>query len=111
MSELRLLLKIRRLNAFGEEHDYFDHCNIIGFTREGLRERPGSGLAFLCSDGPGGQKRMYVGTYFAGTTFRCVLGRQKSVVIDDEGCGVFSVGGGVLAMLRARILELMGRRG
>ena len=128
VSELELLLKVRRFNAFGEERDYFDHPNIIGFTREGLRTYPGSGLAFLCSDGPGGQKRMYVGTFYAGTTFRCVLGGQRSVVIDGEGCGVFSVGGGgaslyvprlrlgdfinrKLAELRARVRELLGRRG
>ena len=128
VSELELLLKVRRFNAFGEERDYFDHPNIIGFTREGLRTYPGSGLAFLCSDGPGGQKRMYVGTFYTGTTFRCVLGGQRSVVIDGEGCGVFSVGGGgaslyvprlrlgdfinrKLAELRARLRELLGRRG
>ena len=127
VSELGLLLKVRRYNAFGEERDYFDHPNIIGFTREGLRTCPGSGLAFLCSDGPGGEKRMYVGTYYAGTTFRCVLGGQRSVVIDGEGCGVFSVGGGgaslyvprlrpgdfinrKLTELRGRLRELMGKR-
>ena len=68
-----------------------------------------------------------MGTYYAGTTFRCVLGGQRGVVIDGEGCGVFSVGGGgaslyvprlrpgdfinrKLTELRGRLRELMGKR-
>lgn len=46
VSELELLLKVRRFNAFGEERDYFDHPNIIGFTREGLRTYPGQRTGF-----------------------------------------------------------------
>ena len=65
--------------------------------------------------------------FYAGTTFRGVLGGQRSVFIDAEGCGVFSVGvGGAslyvprlrlgdfinrkLAELRGRLRELMGKR-
>lgn len=94
VSELPVLLYLRRYNAFGEEHDYFDHTEVVGFTREGLREEPGSGLAFLCSDGAGGEKRMFVGSYWAGSVFRCAVGKQPDVIIDQEGCGLFKVNGG-----------------
>ncbi len=112
VTELPMMMKLRRYNAYGEEHDYFDHPNIIGFTREGLREKPGSGLAFLCSDGPGGEKRMYVGKYFAGSTFRCVLGAQRNVLIDGDGCGAFRVGGGGASVYipRLRLGDFINRK-
>lgn len=88
---LPLLMRLRRLNAHGEERDYFDHPSVIGFTREGVEEAPGSGLAFLCTCGEAGRKEMYVGQRFAGRRFRCVLGGQEAVTIDQSGCGVFTV--------------------
>ena len=91
VTELPQLLRLRRLNAHGPEHDYFDHHSVIGFTREGLPGEPGSGLAFLCTDSAEGFKRMYVGKDFAGRIFRCVLGGQPDVRIDQEGCGTFRV--------------------
>lgn len=91
VSELPLLLRLRHTHAYGQEHDYFDHLNVIGFTREGEPDMPGSGLAFLCTDGPAGEKRMYIGRKFAGRVFHCVMGGQPDVRIDAEGCGVFRV--------------------
>ncbi len=92
--ELPTLLSLRRWNAHGEERDYFDHPTVIGFTREGVPEIPGSGLAFLCSNGEAGVKCMQVSRWYAGRMFRCVLGGQKDVMIDREGVGAFSVGAG-----------------
>lgn len=86
---LPLLLRLRKTHASGQEHDYFDDAQVIGFTREG--EAPGTGLAFLCTNGGAGQKRMYIGKKYAGRTMHCVLGNQPDVMIDREGCGVFSV--------------------
>ncbi len=91
VAALPLLLRLRRTHAYGHEHDYFDHPEIIGFTREGDADMPGSGLAFLCTNGAGGEKRMYIGKNFAGRTLHCVLGGQRDVRIDGEGCGVFQV--------------------
>lgn len=92
--ELPLLLSLRRWSAHGTERDYFDHHTVIGFTREGAADMPGSGLAFLCSDGDAGFKTMQVGARWAGRRFRCVLGGQQEVTIDREGRGTFTVGAG-----------------
>ncbi len=92
--ELPTLLWLRRRYAHGPEHDYFDHFSVIGFTREGEREEPGSGLAFLCTDGAEGFKTMQVGRRYAGRVFRCVLGGQPDVVIGADGCGTFTVRAG-----------------
>lgn len=92
VTELSTMMRLRRTHAYGEEHDYFDHPNIVGFTREGEKEESGSGLAFLCTNGEGGKKEMYVGRQFAGRTFLCVLGDQREVRVDWEGKGVFAVG-------------------
>ena len=91
--ELPMLMQCRRLNAYGEEHDYFDDADIVGFTREGDKH-PASGLAFLCTNRVGGEKRMYAGKHHAGQRFVCLIGRQESVKIDPEGYGVFTVADG-----------------
>jgi len=88
---LPLLMRLRQTHAHGPEHDYFDHPQVIGFTREGASDMPGSGLAFLCTNGAEGEKRMYIGKKLAGRMMHCVLGGQADVCIDAEGCGVFRV--------------------
>ena len=116
VTELPLLMNIRRLNASGPEHDYFDHHSVIGFTREGDPEKPGSGLAFVCTGGPEGYKRMYVGKRMAGRWFRCALGDQSDVRVDADGCAVFRVREGrcsvyVPRMTASEALERMRREG
>lgn len=96
--ELLQLLRLRRESAFGEEHRYLNHENIVGLTREGTEDVPGSGLAFLCTNSCGGEKRMYVGKHFAGMLFCCDLGGQKSTIIDDDGFGIFCVRDGAISV-------------
>ena len=48
---LDILLDARRSRAFGEQTDYFDHPNTVGFTRSGDAQHPDSGLALLLSNG------------------------------------------------------------
>lgn len=91
VSALPLLLRLRRLNAFGEERDYFDDADVIGFTRSGDAAHPGSGLVFLCTNALAGDKRMQVGSRLAGRHFRCVLGGGADVQVDGEGWGTFHV--------------------
>jgi alpha-amylase len=92
---LRELLAARRDLAYGFQRDWFDHWNMVGWTREGDDEHPGSGLAVLLSDGPGGSKWMEVGRRHAGTEFVDVLGRsQGSVWINHDGWGEFRCEGG-----------------
>ncbi|MBR2288075.1 MAG: alpha-amylase [Clostridia bacterium] len=94
VSELPRLMQIRLFQAYGEEQDYFDDPQTIGFTRSGDPAIPGSGLACLITDGEGGEKRMLVGKRFASQRFICAIGGQKPVRIDSEGYGVFRVSGG-----------------
>ena len=56
----------RKKYAHGEQLDYFDHPNTIGFTRKGDEAHPHSGLALLISNGEDGDKIMQVGTEHHG---------------------------------------------
>jgi alpha-amylase len=87
------MVQIRKTRAYGVQHDYFDDPDIIGWTREGDEEIKDSGLACVVSDGPGGSKKMFAGTRNAGKTFTGVYG-GGTVVIDENGTGVFSCPGG-----------------
>ena len=56
------MLKVRKYYAYGEQYDYFNDRNIIGFTRLGDYEHHDSGLAVVMSDEKGGGIQMNVGT-------------------------------------------------
>ena len=90
---LPALVSVRRAQAYGPQHDWFDHPDVVGWTREGDDVHPGSGLAALLSDGPGGKKRMFVGQKFVNRVFRPVFSGAP-VVIGADGWGEFSVDGG-----------------
>ena len=91
VSELRKLIRLRLYCAYGTERDWFDDPDLIGLTRDGSAEIPGSGLAFLCTNARGGTKRMEMGRRFAGRIFICVIGDQRPVTIDRDGWGEFAV--------------------
>lgn len=96
---LDILLNVRQYRAYGKQNDYFDHWNIIGWTREGDSEHENSGLAVLVTDGPGGKKRMYIGKHFSSSTFYdCTGSIKEKVIIDQEGCGNFTVDGGNISV-------------
>ncbi|WP_349304857.1 alpha-amylase [Paenibacillus sp. Marseille-Q4541] len=93
------LLQARKNYAFGTQHDYINHQDIIGWTREGLASKSKSGLATLITDGPGGNKDMFVGTQNAGETWIDVTGnRTDKVVINSSGYGNFKVNGGSVSV-------------
>ncbi|HZK09357.1 MAG TPA: alpha-amylase [Bacteroidales bacterium] len=50
-------LMVRREFAYGDQYDYLDHPNCIGWTRTGDEKHPG-GAAVLMSNGDNGTKRM-----------------------------------------------------
>lgn len=96
---LDILLDARRKYAYGEEVDYFDHPNTIGFIRTGDDEHPDSGLALLISNGEDGDKTMCVGKNHQGEVWHEITGnRPEEVTIDEEGNGKFLVSGGKLAV-------------
>ncbi len=95
MPDLKKMIKIREKYAYGEQTDYFDHENVIGWVRMGDEEHKDSGIAVVLSDGPGGVKRMLLGKKFAGAEFMDITGKcREAVVIDPEGWGDFKVDGG-----------------
>lgn len=96
---IRHMVAARRYCAYGQQHDYFDDANVVGWTREGDEEHKNSGCAVLMTDAEGGEKNMYVGKQFAGRQFRDVLRREDDpVTIDAEGNGLFRVPGGAVTV-------------
>ncbi|MBD1913859.1 MULTISPECIES: alpha-amylase [unclassified Leptolyngbya] len=53
-------LYARQTYAYGDQYDYFDHPNTLGWTRLGDEEHPG-GMAVVLSNGEAGIKWMEVG--------------------------------------------------
>jgi len=83
------LVLARKLFAYGEQDDYFDEANCLGFVRRGTDDRR-AGLACVLSNAAPGKKRMAVGKEHAGEIWTDVLGWQTDEVkIDDEGYGEF----------------------
>lgn len=90
LPELEVMSKIRTNLAYGEQRDYFDHGNCVGWTRAGDEEHPNSGLAVLLSTGEEGWKTMEIGQHFAGKTFVDALGKHpEGIVIDENGFAEF----------------------
>jgi alpha-amylase len=83
----------RKLYAYGDQEDYLDDPNCIGFARRGTWDKP-AGLACVMSNAKPGQIRMAVGDMHKGETWTDILGWSKDeVVIDDEGYGLFKCPG------------------
>lgn len=57
-------LKARRDYAYGQQTDYLDDPDVIGWTRKGDESHP-KAMAVLMSDGPGGEKWMDAGRPYA----------------------------------------------
>lgn len=96
---IEMMLRLRRLMAHGEQRDFFDHNNCIGWIREGIREFMYSGCAVLLSNGDDGFKRMEAGKRHAGKKFVDAMGkRQEQVVIGKDGWGEFHCNGGSVSV-------------
>lgn len=90
--KIKILLKVRKEKSYGQQHDYFNHNNIIGWTREGDIDHEGAGLAVIASNSLFGAKDMYVGKHLAGETFYDALcNRMEKVTINSNGFGCFLV--------------------
>lgn len=83
------LLYLRLHYAYGQQDDYFDDAQCIGWVRHGDEAHP-QPLVALISTVDTASKRMFVGTQYAGQLFADYLGHvEQEVVIDDEGFGQF----------------------
>lgn len=89
------LLLARKYCACGQQTDYLDDPDTIGWVRRG----EGSAMAVVLTDGPGGSKRMCVGAGMAGTVFVDLLGgRGERISVPENGTADFPVGGGSAAV-------------
>ncbi|KAL2856793.1 glycoside hydrolase superfamily [Aspergillus pseudodeflectus] len=93
--KLPILTRARKHFAYGEQQDYFDKPNCIGFVRYGNARHP-SGLACVLSNAGAATKRMYVGPGHANETWTDILRPQgqtqkQKVTIDARGYGEFPV--------------------
>ena len=92
VNDIQTLIRLRKEKAYGEQHDYFDHQNYIGWTREGDTEHLRSGLAVIMTNRGEGEKTMYIGLEHVGEIFIDVIGNcDEEVIIREDGCGVFKV--------------------
>jgi len=97
------LLMARRLFAYGEQKDYFDHGNCIGWTRAGIKGMKKSGCAVLLSNGDAGFKKMNIGMQHRGKIFVDYLKKiPAEVKIDKEGCGEFHCAAGSVSVWIAK---------
>jgi alpha-amylase len=96
---LELLLVARKNLAYGEQADYFDHPNVVGFLRMGDREHPDSGLAVVASGGDEGTKFMRFGPERAGQVFYDLTGnRDERITLDPDGAATFTVNAGSVSV-------------
>lgn len=99
------LLFARKHCAYGAQYTYFDHENIIGWTRLGSEQHP-KAMAVIMSDGPGGSKWMEVGK--PNATFYDITEHIKDPVqTNSDGWGEFRTEGGSVSVWveRQSILE------
>jgi alpha-amylase len=80
-------LAVRKKFAFGDQYDYFDHPNCVGWTRTGNEEVP-NGMAVLMSNGEVGLKHMETGS--PNTTYTDITEHiNETVVTNKDGWGEF----------------------
>ena len=80
-------LYARKTYSFGEQYDYFDHANAVGWTRLGTEINPG-GMAVVMSNGDAGSKWMEVGK--AGHTYVDITEHiEEPVTTNEEGWANF----------------------
>lgn len=96
--QLADIVLARKLYAYGDQEDYWDNPNCIGFVRRGNEEHP-SGLACVMSNAENSEIKMAVGKEHSGETWTDVLGwQQDEVKIDDDGYGLFPCPGTSVAI-------------
>lgn len=98
-ARLEPLLYARKALAYGDQTDYLDHPNVIGFVRHGDDAHPNSGLAVVASNGEEGYKHMAMGKVYAGAIFYDLTkNRSESLQLDAEGVADFYANGGSVSV-------------
>lgn len=95
------MLDVRKKYAFGNQDDYFDNPQVVGWVRR--TDADTSSLAVLISIGDMAEKQMFVGKEEAGKTYIDLSGKNKNqVTIDEDGNGMFNVGPGSVSYWAAK---------
>ncbi|MBC8016622.1 MAG: alpha-amylase [Sporomusaceae bacterium] len=88
------LLYARYHKAYGEQDDYFDHPNTIGWVRRGILDIKFSGCAVVIANGDEGDKRMFVGEGRTGEIWvDLTRTREEQILIEEDGFANFPVNG------------------
>jgi len=83
------IILARKLYAYGDQDDYWDDPNCLGWVRHGTWDKP-AGLAVVMSNTKPGQLRMAVGKEHAGEQWTDVLGWEPDpVTIGEDGFAMF----------------------
>ncbi|WP_017300632.1 alpha-amylase [Nodosilinea nodulosa] len=91
----RLLIG-RKHFAYGPQYDYFDHPNVVGWTRLGSDSHPRA-MAVLLSNGAEGTKWMEVGK--PNTTFYDLTGHiPQTITTNEDGWAEFRCNGGSVSV-------------
>ena len=86
----------RKAFGFGDQHDYFDHPNTVGWIRLGDQAHPGA-MAIVLTNGAPGNK--WMNTFRPNATFRDHTGHISSTVTTDiNGWGNFLCNGGSVSV-------------
>lgn len=89
-------LAVRHRFAYGEQQDYFDHENVIGWVRSGDEAHPG-GMGVVVSNGDAGTKWMNVA--HVNTDYVDATGQVNEVVTtNDEGWADFRCNAGSVSV-------------
>lgn len=90
------LIDIRKRYAYGDQTDYPESEDLIGWVRHGDDEHPGS-LAVLISTGDAKTMRMQIGEENAGKVFVDLTGdNANEIEIEEDGSAEFEVGPGTV---------------
>ncbi|HET6281511.1 MAG TPA: alpha-amylase [Polyangia bacterium] len=89
-------LRARRDYGFGDQHDYFDHPNTVGWLRTGDAQHPGV-MAVVLTNGAAGTK--WMNTFHPGARFRDATGHSADVITaNGDGWALFSCPGGSVSV-------------
>jgi alpha-amylase len=94
------MMKARKLLAYGEQKDFFNHPQLVGWIREGLDENPFSGLAVLLNRSRYiDSLELQMGNRHAKKRFRELNGSFRNVIETDEhGRASFPVKPGAISI-------------
>ncbi len=94
---------VRFRAAIGPQHSAFDNPDVVGFSREGRADVPGTGCAVILSDRCAAEKTLYVGTHHAGEEWECLIGGHPAVFVAGDGTLTGTVSDGGLSVYVPRV--------